>query len=138
MPGHFEQYDRDEVQAPSGRTFGLALALPFALIALGPLRHGGSVRWWAAVVSAVWLLLAAIAPALLARLAVVWTAVMRPVRLALTAIAMGLLFFLVVTPIGCMRRLWVRDPLRRRFDRQAASYWQKRDAASPQSMTNQF
>jgi hypothetical protein len=138
MPGHFESYDREEVHPPSGRTFGLALALPFALIALAPLRHGGGVRRWAAAVSAAWLVLAAVAPALLARLAVLWTAVMRPVRLAVTAAAMALLFFLVVTPIGCMRRLWVRDPLRRRFDRQAASYWQKRDAASPQSMTNQF
>ena len=38
------------------------------------------------------------------------------------AVLLGLLYYLIVTPIGVVCR-WVRDPLHRDWDRDAASYW---------------
>ena len=39
-------------------------------------------------------------------------------------------YYLVLTPIGLIRRISGRDPLHRRFDRDADSYWIARKPAS--------
>jgi hypothetical protein len=53
---------------------------------------------------------------------------------------MGLVFYTTVTPIGLARRLLGKDPLRRRFDRDAVTYWIERDppGPAPDTMTRQF
>jgi hypothetical protein len=55
-------------------------------------------------------------------------------------IVMRLLFFGVVTPIGVAMRLAGRDPLRRRCDPTASSYWIVRRPPGPSaaSMRRQF
>jgi hypothetical protein len=55
-------------------------------------------------------------------------------------IVMRLLFFGVVTPIGVAMRLAGRDPLRRRHDPSASSYWilRRPPGPSPVSMRRQF
>ncbi|MCW2502789.1 MAG: hypothetical protein JWO79_1073 [Actinomycetia bacterium] len=47
----------------------------------------------------------------------------------MTAVPLALVYYLLVTPIGLVSRL-VRDPLRRRKDPRAASYWIRLDGAS--------
>jgi hypothetical protein len=39
---------------------------------------------------------------------------------------MAAIFFLVITPIGLMMRACGRDPMQRRFDPAARSYWKRR------------
>jgi hypothetical protein len=67
----------------------------------------------------------------------VWPAILRPVyRLWMVAaypigwtvshLVMAVLFFLVITPIGLMIRACGRDPMQRRFDRSARTYWKPR------------
>lgn len=128
------------MKPPSGRLFGFALATPFALIALTRLLRSGEFRWWAVGVSAALVLVAVARPSLLDPLATAWTRVMRPVHQAITILAMGLLFYLVVTPVGALRRLFVRDPMRLRIDPQALSYWRERrpPGPEPESMVYQF
>ena len=55
-------------------------------------------------------------------------------------IVMRLLFFGVITPIGVAMRLTGRDPLRRRHDPSASSYWilRRPPGPSPVSMRRQF
>jgi hypothetical protein len=50
-------------------------------------------------------------------------------------IIMRLLFFGVVTPIGLAMRLTGRDPLRRRHDPSASSYWIVRRPPGPSSVS---
>jgi len=135
----FEQFDRvEEMRPPSGRLFGFALSMLFGLIGLVRLVRGGEVRWWALAISAMLALAAAFHPTSLDPVSKAWTIVLRPVHRAVTIAAMGLLFFLVVTPVSCLRRLLVRDPLRLRFEPNAASYWQERQPTAPETMDNQF
>ena len=58
----------------------------------------------------------------------------------LGAVVMPLVFYLGVTPIALLLRAFGKDPLRRRFDPGADSYWIPRDPAADQrsSKTNQF
>ena len=46
-----------------------------------------------------------------------------PIGVVLGTAAMAIIFFLVLTPIGLVFRLLGRDPLYRRWDKSAASYW---------------
>ena len=46
-----------------------------------------------------------------------------PIGFVLSYVFMGLIFFVILTPIGLFFRLIGRDPLRRRFDRKAVTYY---------------
>ena len=43
---------------------------------------------------------------------------------------LGLIYYLVLTPIGLLMRVFGKDPMRRRLDRTAESYWIERDEAA--------
>ncbi len=46
-----------------------------------------------------------------------------PIGFAFSYVILGVLFFGIITPAGLLLRLLGRDPLDRRWDRGAASYW---------------
>jgi hypothetical protein len=49
-----------------------------------------------------------------------------PIGLAISFVLLAALYYLVITPIGLFFRLIRRDPLCRRFDNAAESYWLRR------------
>lgn len=51
------------------------------------------------------------------------TLVSYPIGFVLSYFIMGFLFFIMITPMGLFFRLTGYDPLHRRFDREATSYW---------------
>ena len=55
-------------------------------------------------------------------------------------VIMALLFYGTILPIGLLMRLTGKDPLRRKLDKNAASYWLPRSDARPPSeaMRQQF
>jgi hypothetical protein len=46
-----------------------------------------------------------------------------PIGFVLSYLILGTLFFLVIGPVALLFRLTGRDPMHRRYDPQAASYW---------------
>ena len=46
-----------------------------------------------------------------------------PIGFVLSYVIMGFLFFGLITPVGLIFRLIGKDPLNRRFDRGATTYW---------------
>lgn len=54
-----------------------------------------------------------------------------PIGLVIGNVAMALTYYLIVTPIGLVFRLVGRDPLHRKLDREAASYWIARPPQVP-------
>ncbi len=62
-----------------------------------------------------------------------------PIGWVISHVAMALIYYLVFTPIGLIMRLVGRDPMERRFERQAASYWVEHGpAADPGRYFRQF
>jgi len=56
----------------------------------------------------------------------VWIAMMvslSPIGWVMSHLILGFIYYLVLTPVGLGLRLAGRDPLHRRFDRGAKSYW---------------
>ena len=54
-----------------------------------------------------------------------------PIGFVVSHVILGVLFYLVMTPVGLCLKILKRDPLERRFDRGAKSYWKARDRARP-------
>ena len=46
-----------------------------------------------------------------------------PVGVVVSTVVLAAVYFLVLTPVGLLMRLLGRDPMFRRFDRAAATYW---------------
>jgi hypothetical protein len=51
------------------------------------------------------------------------TALTFPIGFVLSYVIMGFLFFIMITPVGLFFKLTGRDPMHRRFDRAATTYW---------------
>ena len=130
----------EPVKGSSDRAFGIVFAVFFALVTVAPLRHHLPPRLWASAPAALLAILAAVAPKLLRPLNRAWLRVGKLLEKITNPIVMGVLFFVVVTPAGLLMRLFGKDPLRLRLDREAASYWIERptDLPASESMRNQF
>ena len=46
-----------------------------------------------------------------------------PIGFVLSYVIMGTLFFAIITPIGLLVRLFAADPMQRKFDANARTYW---------------
>jgi hypothetical protein len=131
------------IKTASNRSFGLTVGGILAAIAL--------VRWyWVAHLS--WLMLGF----LVVGLALVAAALVRPDSLALpnrlwtklgfvlfyvvNPVVMLLLFIVTIVPAGLIMRLVGHDPMRRRFEPEATTYWLERDppGPAPDAIKNQF
>jgi len=113
------------------RAFAKSIAVGFPLIALvlGTLGFFRTHAWppwtaWLACIGfasgiALWL-----APQIARPFYVVWNALGCCIGFVMSNVAVTAVYFLVVTPIGLALRVLGRDPLRRRFERERASYWE--------------
>jgi hypothetical protein len=136
-----ERIVADEViRDSSNRSFGFTLAIAFAFVGLWPLIRGRSVRGWALVVAAAFFLAALVLPRVLGSLSRLWLRFGLLLHTVTSPMIMGLVFYTTVTPIGLVRRLLGKDPLRLRFDRDAVTYWIERHppGPAPDTMPRQF
>jgi hypothetical protein len=139
-PNLHEQFDRTEERELSDRPAGIGIACTFALVACAPLLRRGRVRWWALSVSGAVLLVSLWQPRLLHPAAWLGRKVADLLGRVIGMVSLALLFYLVITPFGLARRLFLRDPLRRRIDKGAKTYWVERQppGPAPESMAHQF
>jgi hypothetical protein len=54
---------------------------------------------------------------------VTWMRLAYPIGWTVSHLMLATIYYLVITPIGLVMRLLGRDPLQRRWDRQASTYW---------------
>src|SRR5690242_11445734 len=129
-----------EIKLSTDRTFGWVFGVFFALVGSFPLLRGGGIRWWAAGLSGVFLLLAAIAPTVLHPLNLAAAKLAEVMHRVVSPVVLGLFFFVILTPIAMLSRVFQKDPLRLSFDPEAETYWIKRKAPgpAPETMKNQF
>jgi hypothetical protein len=62
-----------------------------------------------------------------------WMTAVYPIGLVIAHVLLGVVYFGWITPVGLLMRLFGRDPMHRRLDRSAASYWVRRRPASSAS-----
>ena len=136
-----ERLVSDESAAAIGshRAFGIVFAVVFAAIGLWPLP-GGPPRGWALAAAAGLLAVALVRAAWLAPFNRVWFRFGLLLQRVVHPVVLAVIYFGVVTPTGLVLRALGNDPLRRRREPDAETYWIRRDPPGPEreSMTRQF
>lgn len=139
--GLHEDLRREEkVEGSSNRGFGLVFAGVFTIVGIVKLWLGSlwCLPWFAA--AAVILAIAFTQPALLAPFNRLWTRFGLLLFRIINPLIMLLIFVVCFVPMGVVMRQFGWDPMRRRLDPDASSYWIPRDPPGPpgESMKNQF
>jgi hypothetical protein len=131
---------------PSARTLR-----QFGLIWLGFVTVLGGIAWWKDLhgVAAVLWVLAVVVPVIgwwqlrFMRLVFLGMSYLAwPIGMVVSHVLLAAVYYLVLTPIGLVLRVVGYDPMHRRFDPEAPSYWVERDtgneASSPKRYFRQF
>lgn len=116
------------------KQFGLMALAAFALLGCWiayrqriPFVHLGDTAWMVAyVLGGVGLLsglFSLVYPAANRPLWVILMAAAYPIGMVVSMVLMATIFYAILTPIGLVFRLIGRDPLHRRFDPNARTYW---------------
>ena len=137
---HESSEREQQVKGSSDRSFGIVFTVVFAIIGLWPLIHDAAPRLWSLIAAAAILAIALICPGLLAPFNRLWLKFGLLLHKITNPIIMGFVFFLAVVPTGLIMKMLGKDPLRRKLDKEAASYWIPREPPGPppESMKNQF
>lgn len=105
----------------------------FAFIAGMFWRRGGSVEIAGTIVAVSTLvgIVGLLAPRVIRPIYLGWMLAVFPIGWVVSHVVLAVVYYLVITPIGLVRRAGGRDPLERRFDPQATTYWRERPAPPP-------
>ena len=138
-----------KITSGSDRNFGFVFAVLFLVIGLWPaasqLWYGvwppeGDVvltRWWALAVSGGIVVVGLLAPVVLHPLNWIWFKLGMILGAVVAPVVMALFFFIVITPISLIMRVFRKDVLDVRIDKNKDSYWiKRREEIGP--MENQF
>ena len=130
----------DAPPLPSNRSFGTLFTVVFALLAALAWWKGSAAFGWLAAVSALFAVVTLLWASWLTPLNRAWMALARVLNKIVSPIVLGVLYYGVVTPFGMVMRAAGKDPMRRRFDTAANSYWIHRQPPGPppESLRDQF
>lgn len=105
------------------RKFGLMVG--GVLAAIGGFAWYRTAAWgpWVLGIGAALMVFGLALPRLLAPVYVAWMSMAVVLGFVMTRVILTIFFFLVITPVGLVMRLFGRDALHRKLDRQAESYW---------------
>jgi hypothetical protein len=122
------------------RSFGLLLGAVCAVAGILAYRagRGSDIAW--ALAAIVLVAIAVVVPGALAPVRRGWLRIGHWLGAVINPIVLGLVYAVVFIPFGVLMRLFRRDPMARRFDPAATSYWIERKPASniADSLKDQF
>lgn len=123
------------------RNFGLTMAGAITLLGLirwALHREGPATAFFA--IAAVFLALGLVWPRVLEPVLRVWLKFALAVNWVMTRVLLTLSFFCIILPVSVAMRLFGNDPLKRRWDPNAESYWEEPEEqpAEPERYLNQF
>lgn len=140
---HTARTEHHQIEGPSDRSFGLTVGGILALIE--------AYRFWSIealdligiallTIAAPLLLFGLIYPKILAPLNRAWMKLGLLMFKVVNPIIMFAVYALTIVPIGLLLRLFGKDSLRIKLDKDAKSYWIERAPAGPppETMKNQF
>ena len=107
----------------SDRAFGFTFAAVFALISVVGWFVFNTLLIWAVVLWGTFLALALIAPWILLPLNRLWMWLALGIGHVVNFLLLSAFFFVVVLPFGVAMRLLRKDPMKRKMDPRARSYW---------------
>ena len=119
----------------NNKSFGILFFIVFLVIGFYPIINDGNYRFWALVISLIFLILGLLNSSILTPLNLIWFKFGMLLGKFVSPIIMALVFFFVVTPTGLIMKFLKKDLLRLK-KKDKKSYWIERKSKS--EMKNQF
>ena len=126
----------DDIKISSNKSFGIVFSVVFLLIAIYPLTNGEDIRIWSSTISLIFLILGLLNSKILSPFNKLWFKLGVYFGKIISPLIMGIIFFLVVTPIGLIMRLFGKDVLNLKYNKNQ-SYWIEKNGPKSK-MKNQF
>ena len=113
----------NNIKVSSIKSFGIVFFLVLLIIALYPLLNDHSIRIWSLIVSFIFLLLGMVNSPILKPLNLIWFKFGLFLGKIIAPIIMGIVYFLVVFPTFLLLKLFKRNYLNIKYERNKSSYW---------------
>lgn len=126
-----------EIKISSNKSFGLVFFVIFIIIALWPLLNDGNIRIWSIIVSIIFLILGLLNSKILTPFNKLWMRLGALLGLIVSPIVMGVVYFGIITPIGLIMKLFGKDVLNLKLDKNKKTYWTLKKKI-PSKMKDQF
>ena len=126
-----------EIKTSSNKSFGLVFFVIFMTIALWPLLNDGNIRIWSVIVSIIFLILGLFNSKILTPFNKLWMRLGILLGAIVSPIVMGIVYFAVITPIGLIMKLFGKDVLNLKIDKNKNTYWTLKKK-TPSKMKDQF
>ncbi len=110
----------------NNKSFGILFFLVFLLIAIWPVINSEPIRIWSIIISILFLILGITNSKILTPLKRGWIKLGEILGKVVAPIIMGFIYFIIITPIGILMRLFGKDLLNIKFNKDK-SYWIKRE-----------
>ena len=120
----------------TNKNFGLTFFLVFLIVSIWPLLYNEQIRIWSLIVGIIFLCLGLLNSKILTPLNVIWFKFGIILGKIVSPIVMGIIFFFIVTPISIIMKIFGKDLLSLKYNKQK-SYWIKKDGPKSK-MKNQF
>ena len=126
-----------EIKISSNKSFGLVFFVIFIIIALWPLLNDGNIRIWSIIVSIIFLILGLLNSKILTPFNKLWMRLGALLGIIVSPIVMGVVYFGIITPIGLIIKLFGKDVLNLKLDKNKKTYWTLKKKI-PSKMKDQF
>lgn len=107
------------------RAFGLVMAAAIVVVTLIHWLIRGHLALWPFYISAAFAVLGLVAPMVLKPVFVVWIKFSLLLNWIVTRLMLSIVFYLMIAPTGWLMLIFSEDPLKRRFDADAETYWEE-------------
>ena len=107
----------------SVRSFVLTFFAVLMLVSLWPLLSGNAPRWWALLTALAIIISGTLRPQLFVKPNFYWGRFGNLLSRVASPVVTGLLFIVVFFPVGFLMKLFRYDPLYKRPDKTATTYW---------------
>ena len=126
-----------ENKTSSNKNFGLVFFVIFIIITLWPLLNDGNIRIWSIIVSIIFLILGLLNSKILTPFNKLWMRLGALLGIIVSPIVMGVVYFGIITPIGLIMKLFGKDVLNLKLDKNKKTYWTLKKKI-PSKMKDQF
>ena len=114
--------NKKTIKISSNKSFGVVFFIVFLIVALYPLFQGSDLRVWSLLISLIFLTLSLLNSSLLTPLNKIWFRFGILLGSFVSPIVMGLIFFIVVTPTSLLLKVFGKDVLNLKKNKEK-SYW---------------
>ncbi len=133
-----ENYERAEkVKLGSDKKFGITIGIILLLVGFAPLITTSSISVWALNVGFALIGIALFKPSFFSLANIFWSKFGLFLNKIVSPIILFFLFFLVFLPFGLILKIFKKDILNLKIDKEKPSYWIKSEISST-NMVDQF